>query len=84
MAFYYFASQPTAGASTDQKTYRARPVGRDACSVLKIEFEEENLAQAIRRLIGIKNQGNFVIEIGNERLGIVHIVGRGEWWFSSF
>ena len=75
-------AQPSSHA-IEQITYRARPANRGYRQILKIEFEAANLAAAIQRLNNIKNQGDFVIETDEKRLGTLHIVKQGQWWFSS-
>ncbi|QNE06068.1 hypothetical protein [Croceicoccus marinus] len=73
-----------ASDGTALKTFRAVPVVRDELQPSMIEFEAEHLAAAIERLHQMANAGSFVLESGAQRLGTVHLITRGEWWFSSF
>lgn len=79
------ALPPTiASDGTALKTFRAVPVVRDELQPCMIEFEAEHLAAAIERLHQMANAGSFVLESEAQRLGTVHLITRGEWWFSSF
>ena len=69
--------------SPKQMTYRARPANHGDRQILKIEFAAADLAAAIQRLSKLNNQGDFVIETDEKRLGTLHIVKQRQWWFSS-
>ncbi|KZY56819.1 hypothetical protein A3736_07190 [Erythrobacter sp. HI0063] len=69
--------------SARRKTYRARALYRHDGLTNEIEFEAEHLAAAIQTLSEAKNCGSSVVEDEEKRLGTVHLINPGQWWFTS-